>query len=127
MLKTSIADSSDPNWTAYGFKAKLKICLCNVAFSGKTPKTRVQERLSKKSKRGVPVILASLKINNLQTRKNPQMARFRVFRQSRKEHSIWHPLNPLQIGIHGIRIYGFNILRLKLSIDNSRGYALHLL
>jgi hypothetical protein len=51
----------------------------------KIPKTRVQERLSKKSKWQIPAILASLRINNLQAVEKHKMASFRVFRQSRKK------------------------------------------
>ena len=44
--------------------------------------------LSKKSKRPILVILASLKINNLQATENCKMPRFRVFRQPRYISSI---------------------------------------
>ncbi|OGP51933.1 MAG: hypothetical protein A3K30_00725 [Deltaproteobacteria bacterium RBG_13_51_10] len=40
-------------------------------------------RLSKKSKWPIRIILASLKINNLQATENPKMLRFKVFRQPR--------------------------------------------
>ena len=45
----------------------------------------------------------------------------------REQHSIWHPLNPFQIGILGLKIHGFVLQRLKTSINNSWGHSLHLL
>ena len=53
------------------------------AFYDNSPDCMKLLSLSKKSKRRIFTILASLKINNLRVIENHKMPRFRVFRQSR--------------------------------------------